>query len=77
MSAADSILGLLEMGDEVIAIDDLYGGTRRLFEKVTSKKSGLCFKFIDYKDFINLDRYISSKTKMIWVESPTNPLLKL
>ena len=77
MSAADSILGLLEMGDEVIAIDDLYGGTRRLFEKVTSKKSGLCFKFIDYKDFINLDSYISSKTKMIWVESPTNPLLKL
>ena len=77
MSAADSILGLLEMGDEVIAIDDLYGGTRRLFEKVTSKKSGLCFKFIDYKDFINLDRYSSSKTKMIWVESPTNPLLKL
>lgn len=77
MSAADSILGLLEIGDEVIAIDDLYGGTRRLFEKVTSKKSGLCFKFVDYKDFINLDRYISSKTKMIWVESPTNPLLKL
>ena len=46
-------------------------------KKVTSKKSGLCFKFIDYKDFINIDRYISSKTKMIWVESPTNPLLKL
>ena len=77
MSAADSILGLLEMGDEVIAIDDLYGGTRRLFEKSNLKKSGLCFKFIDYKDFINIDRYISSKTKMIWVESPTNPLLKL
>ncbi|MEC8099657.1 MAG: PLP-dependent aspartate aminotransferase family protein [Pseudomonadota bacterium] len=77
MSAADSILGLLEVGDEVIAIDDLYGGTRRLFEKVASKKSGLRFKFIDYKDFTNLDNYISSNTKMIWVESPTNPLLKL
>ena len=44
MSAADSILGLLEMGDEVIAIDDLYGGTRRLFEKVTSKKVRTLFQ---------------------------------
>ena len=52
MSAADGILGLLEVGDEVVAIDDLYGGTRRLFQKVVSKKSGLSFKFIDYKDLI-------------------------
>ena len=77
MSAADAMLGLLEVGDEVIAIDDLYGGTRRLFEKVVSIKSELTFKFIDYKEFTNLDNYITSKTKMIWVESPTNPLLKL
>mgnify|MGYP001383467257 FL=1 len=45
MSAADAILGLLEVGDEVIAIDDLYGGTRRLFEKVALKKSGLSIKY--------------------------------
>ena len=77
MSAADGILGLLEVGDEVIAIDDLYGGTRRLFERVASKKSNLSFKFIDHKEFSNLESYITNKTKMIWVESPTNPLLKL
>jgi cystathionine beta-lyase/cystathionine gamma-synthase len=77
MSAADCILGLLEVGDEVIAIDDLYGGTRRLFERVASKKSNLLFKFIDYNEFSNLESYITNKTKMIWVESPTNPLLKL
>ena len=77
MSAADAILGLLKVGDEVIAIDDLYGGTRRLFEKVVSIKSELTFKFIDYKEFTNLDNYITNKTKMIWVETPTNPLLKL
>ena len=57
MSAADAILGLLKVGDEVIAIDDLYGGTRRLFEKVVSIKSELTFKFIDYKEFTNLDNY--------------------
>ena len=77
MSAADTILGLLKVGDEVIAIDDLYGGTRRLFEKVASIKSELSFKFIDYKEFTNLGNYITNKTKMIWVETPTNPLLKL
>ena len=77
MSAADCILGLLEVGDEVIAIDDLYGGTRRLFERVASKKSNLLFKFIDHNEFSNLESYITNKTKMIWVESPTNPLLKL
>ncbi|MDC3024212.1 PLP-dependent aspartate aminotransferase family protein [Alphaproteobacteria bacterium] len=77
MSAADSVLGLLTVGDEVIAVDDLYGGTRRLFEKVASRKSGLSFKFIDYKEFYNLESHITNKTKMIWIESPTNPLLKL
>ena len=45
------ILSLLEVGSEVIAVDDLYGGTRRLFEKVATKKSGLNFKFVDYKNF--------------------------
>ena len=52
MSAADCVLSLLEVGSEVIAVDDLYGGTRRLFEKVATKKSGLKFKFIDYKIFL-------------------------
>tara|TARA_B100001248_G_scaffold245582_1_gene215534 strand:- start:642 stop:1808 length:1167 start_codon:yes stop_codon:yes gene_type:complete len=77
MSAADCILSLLEVGSEVIAVDDLYGGTRRLFEKVATKKSGLNFKFIDYKNFSDIQNFLTHKTKMIWVESPTNPLLKL
>ena len=77
MSAADAILSLLKVGDEVIAIDDLYGGTRRLFEKVVAVKSGLSFKFLDYQDFSHINKFVTNNTKMIWVESPTNPLLKL
>ncbi len=77
MAAADTVLSLLNGNDEVIAIDDLYGGTRRLFEKVLARKSNLSFKFIDYKDFDDIEKFITNRTKMIWVESPTNPLLKL
>ena len=77
MAAADTILSLLHTGDEVLAIDDLYGGTRRLFEKVRQKKNGIKFKFINYKEFDNIDTYVSNDTKMIWVESPTNPMLTL
>ena len=77
MAAADTILSLLKVGDEVLAIDDLYGGTRRLFEKVRMLKSGITFKFINYKDFENVNSYITTNTKMIWVETPTNPMLTL
>ena len=77
MAAADTILSLLKVGDEVLAIDDLYGGTRRLFEKVRMRKSGITFKFINYKDFENINSYITTNTKMIWVETPTNPMLTL
>ena len=77
MAAADTILSLLKPGDEVVAIDDLYGGTRRLFEKVRRKKNDLLFKFLSYKDFDNIEKFCSSATKMIWVETPTNPMLKL
>lgn len=77
MAAADTILSLLHTGDEVLAIDDLYGGTRRLFEKVRQKKNGIKFKFINYKEFDNIEAYVSNDTKMIWVESPTNPMLTL
>ena len=77
MAAADTILSLLHTGDEVLAIDDLYGGTRRLFEKVRQKKNGIKFKFINYKEFDNIETYVSNDTKMIWVESPTNPMLTL
>ena len=77
MAAADTILSLLKVGDEVLAIDDLYGGTRRLFEKVRMKKNGIKFNFINYKNFENINDYININTKMIWVETPTNPMLTL
>ena len=77
MAAADTILSLLHTGDEVLAIDDLYGGTRRLFEKVRQKRNGIKFKFVNYREFDNIESYISDNTKMIWVESPTNPMLTL
>ena len=77
MAAADTILSLLNIGDEVIAIDDLYGGTRRLFEKFKKNKSGLSFRFLAADQIKNVVSEVSSKTKMIWVETPTNPLLKI
>ncbi len=77
MAAADTILSLLSPGDEVIAIDDLYGGTRRLFEKVRKKNSSITFKYLSYKEFDQLDSYINNYTKMLWVETPTNPMLSL
>ncbi len=77
MAAADTILSLLNNGDEVLAIDDLYGGTRRLFEKVRAKKSGLTFKFCSFSDINSIRENISNKTKMIWTETPTNPMLKI
>ena len=77
MAAADTIISLLNVGDEVIAIDDLYGGTRRLFEKVKQKKNGISFKFLSSSQFNNLEKYISNSTRIVWVETPTNPMLNL
>ncbi len=77
MAAADTIISLLKVGDEVIAIDDLYGGTRRLFERVKKKNSGISFKFLNTDQFDKLESHISSSTKIIWVETPTNPMLNL
>ena len=77
MAAADTIISLLNVGDEVIAIDDLYGGTRRLFEKVKQKKNGISFKFLSSSQFNNLEKYISDSTRIVWVETPTNPMLNL
>ena len=77
MAAAANILELLDSGDHVIAMDDLYGGTYRLFNNVRNRSAGLKFTMADLSDTSNLDALITDKTKMIWVESPTNPLLKL
>ncbi len=72
-----TVLDLLDTGDHVIASDDLYGGSFRLFERVRKRSAGLAFDFVDMSDVKNVERAIGPKTKMIWVETPTNPLLKL
>jgi cystathionine gamma-lyase len=72
-----TVLDLLDTGDQVIASDDLYGGSFRLFERVRKRSAGLKFDFVDKSDIANVERAITPKTKMIWVETPTNPLLKL
>ena len=77
LAAMGTILELLDSGDHVIAMDDLYGGSYRLFENVRRRSAGLEFSFVDLSDPPNLEAALTPKTKMIWVESPTNPLLKM
>ena len=77
MAAAATILDLLDAGSHVVVVDDLYGGTYRLFEKVRRRSAGLSFSFVDMSDPALLAAAIRPETRLIWVESPTNPLLKL
>jgi len=77
LACMGTLLELLDRGDHVIAIDDLYGGSYRLFEKVRKRTAGLECSFIDLSDPNLLESEIRENTRMIWVESPTNPLLKL
>jgi len=77
MGATATVLEMLDSGDHVIAMDDLYGGTYRLFENVRKRSAGLEFTFANLSDLDNLEASLQENTKMIWVESPTNPLLKL
>jgi cystathionine gamma-lyase len=77
MAASATVLELLDSGDHVIAMDDLYGGTYRLFENVRKRSAGLDFTFCDLSDLSTLENSINEKTKMIWIETPTNPLLKI
>jgi len=77
LAASATILELLNQGDHVIAMDDLYGGSFRLFDKVRKRTAGLKFSFVDLSDIEKLRAAITPQTKMIWVETPTNPLLKL
>ncbi|TAL88421.1 MAG: PLP-dependent transferase [Rhodanobacter sp.] len=77
MAAAATVLDLLDSGSHVIAMDDLYGGTYRLFEKVRRRSAGLDFSFIDLNDGAALKAALKPNTKMIWAETPTNPMLKL
>jgi cystathionine gamma-lyase len=77
MSATATILDLLPSGAHVVAMDDLYGGTYRLFEQVRRGSAGLAFSFVDLADLAALEAAIRPETKLIWIETPTNPLLKL
>jgi len=77
MSASATVLETLSSGDHVIAMDDLYGGTYRLFENVRKRSAGLDFTFCDLSDVKALEASLKPNTKMIWIETPTNPLLKI
>ncbi|HYC01725.1 MAG TPA: cystathionine gamma-synthase [Azospirillaceae bacterium] len=72
-----TVLELLDAGAHVIAMDDLYGGTYRLLERVRKRTQGLQITFVDMSDIAKVEAAIRPETKMIWVETPTNPMLKL
>jgi len=76
LSAIDCVLRTLNPGDEVIAGDDLYGGTYRMFTKMF-QKFGLKFSYVDMNEASNVASAISENTKLIWIETPTNPLMKI
>ena len=77
MSTTATVLELLDSGAHVVALDDLYGGTRRLFERVRRRSAGLRFTYIPFAHAEQLQQALQPDTRMIWVESPSNPLLKL
>lgn len=76
LAAITTILMILKSGDHVVSIDDVYGGTRRLFTRVF-EQFGISFTYADFTTGTELEKYIQKNTKMIWIESPTNPLLKI
>ncbi len=76
LAATDAIIKLLAPGDEVVASSDLYGGTFRIFTKVFAKY-GIKFHFADLQDAGQLSRHLNAATKLIWIETPTNPMLNI
>ena len=77
LAACSTVLDLLDKDAHVIAVDDLYGGTRRLLEKVRQRTTGLTVSYIDPADLAGIEAAVCANTKMIWVETPTNPLMKM
>ena len=77
LAATSTLLELLDSGDHVVAMDDLYGGSYRLFERVRRRSAGLDFSFVDMTDPVKFEAAITPKTKLVWIETPTNPLLKI
>lgn len=76
VAAIDAVLKLLSPGDEVITGDDLYGGSYRLFANIY-EKFGIVFHYIDLTDVSNIEPYINTNTKLLWIETPTNPTMKI
>jgi len=76
LAASDCVMHLFEAGDHIVVSDDVYGGTFRIFDKVF-KRQGLTFEFVDLTDLGKLEAAITPKTRAIWTETPTNPMLKL
>lgn len=76
VAATDAVIKLLQPGDEVVATNDMYGGTYRLFTKIFTK-FGIKFHYVDMHDANNIRQYINSNTKLIWAETPTNPLMNV
>ena len=77
LAATSTVLEMLDSGAHVICMDDVYGGTFRLFERVRRRSAGLQFSFVDLNDAAALEAALQPNTKMIWCETPTNPLLKI
>ena len=77
LAATSTVLELLDTGSHVIAMDDVYGGSYRLFEGVRRRSAGLNFDWVDLSDLAKFEAAIRPETKMVWIETPTNPLLKL
>ncbi len=76
LAATDCILHLLEAGDHVLCSDDVYGGTFRIFDKVF-RRLGLEFSYVDMSDASNVEKGLRKNSRLVWIESPTNPMLKL
>ena len=76
LAAVDAIVRLLKPGDELVSTNDLYGGTYRLFTKLFAHY-GIVFKFVDMTDIAQLEEALTAKTKLVWVETPSNPLLHI
>jgi len=77
LAAVGAVLNLLKAGDHIVAVDDLYGGCHRLFEQLMRPNFKLDFTYVDGCDQANFEKAIKNNTRLIWVETPTNPLLKL
>mgnify|MGYP003593329614 FL=1 len=77
LAATSTLLDALDAGSHVVCMDDVYGGTYRLFERVRRRSAGLDFSFVDLNDMAALEAAVRPKTRLIWCETPTNPLLKI